>query len=101
MLRLIASMPRRSRLRNRSGVPRLPGIIKPWDWGSAGEGHPDVSDALRKAMSRNPYMGVFVASGYYDLATPFFATEYTSSATWGSIRFCRTTSRSRNTRRAT
>ncbi len=55
------------------------GIKKPWDWGSAGEGHPDTSEALRKAMSRNPYMGVFVASGYYDLATPFFATEYTVS----------------------
>lgn len=53
------------------------GIKKPWDWGSAGDGHPDTSEALRKAMSRNPYMGVFVASGYYDLATPFFATEYT------------------------
>ena len=55
------------------------GIKKPWDWGSAGEGHPDTSEALRKAMSRNPYMGVFVASGYYDLATPFYATEYTVS----------------------
>jgi carboxypeptidase C (cathepsin A) len=55
------------------------GIKKPWDWGSAGEGHPDTSEAMRKAMSRNPYMGVFVASGYYDLATPFFATEYTVS----------------------
>jgi carboxypeptidase C (cathepsin A) len=55
------------------------GIKKPWDWGSAGEGHPDTSEALRKAMSRNRYMGVFVASGYYDLATPFFATEYTVS----------------------
>lgn len=55
------------------------GIKKPWEWGSAGEGHPDTSEALRKAMSRNPYMGVFVASGYYDLATPFFATEYTVS----------------------
>ncbi len=55
------------------------GIKKPWDWGSAGEGHPDTSEALRKAMARNPYMGVFVASGYYDLATPFFATEFTVS----------------------
>lgn len=55
------------------------GIKKPWDWGSAGDGHPDTSEALRKAMARNPYMGVFVASGYYDLATPFFATEYTVS----------------------
>ncbi|GMV88321.1 MAG: peptidase S10 [Chthonomonas sp.] len=53
------------------------GIEKPWNWGSAGEGHPDTSEALRRAMSRNPHMKVFVASGFYDLATPFFATEYT------------------------
>lgn len=55
------------------------GIKKPWDWGSAGEGHPDTSDALRSAMAKNPYMKIFVASGYFDLATPFFATEYTLS----------------------
>lgn len=53
------------------------GIEEPWDWGSAGEGHPDTSEALRKAMSQNPFMKIFVASGYYDLATPYFATEYT------------------------
>jgi carboxypeptidase C (cathepsin A) len=53
------------------------GIKKPWDWGSAGEGHPDTSDALRDAMSKNPHMKVLVCSGFYDLATPFFATEYT------------------------
>jgi carboxypeptidase C (cathepsin A) len=53
------------------------GIKKPWDWGSAGEGHPDTSEALRKAMAKNPHMKVLVCSGYYDLATPFFATEYT------------------------
>jgi carboxypeptidase C (cathepsin A) len=53
------------------------GIKSPWDWGSAGDGHPDTSDALRKAMTKNPYMKIYVASGYYDLATPFFATEYT------------------------
>ncbi len=28
-------------------------------------------------MSRNPFMKVFVASGYFDLATPHFATQYT------------------------
>ena len=50
-----------------------------WDWGSAGEGHPDTSEALRDAFSKNPYMKVFVANGYYDLATPYFATEYTLS----------------------
>lgn len=50
-----------------------------WDWGKAGEGHPDTSEALRVAFSKNPYMRVFVASGYYDLATPYFATQYTLS----------------------
>lgn len=55
------------------------GIKKPWNWGSSREGYPDTSDALRRALHRNPYMRVFVASGWYDLATPFFATEYTVS----------------------
>ncbi len=53
------------------------GINKDWNWGSAGEGHPDTSDALRTAFVKNPYMKVFIASGYYDLATPYFATMYT------------------------
>ncbi len=53
------------------------GIKEPWNWGSAGEGHPDTSEHLRKALSKNPHMKVHVASGYYDLATPFFATEHT------------------------
>ncbi|MBI3208201.1 MAG: peptidase S10 [Candidatus Solibacter usitatus] len=57
----------------------LGGGIAPWDWGAANEGFPDTSDALRAALARNPHMKVFVASGYYDLATPFFATEYTLS----------------------
>jgi carboxypeptidase C (cathepsin A) len=48
-----------------------------WDWGSAGEGHPDTSEALRGAFAKNPYLQLFVASGYYDLATPYYATEYT------------------------
>lgn len=53
------------------------GIKSPWDWGSAGNGYPDTSDALRSALSRNPHMRLFVASGYFDLATPYFATQYT------------------------
>ena len=52
-------------------------LWKHWEWGSAGAGYPDTSEALRSAMSRNPFMKVFVASGYFDLATPYFATEYT------------------------
>ncbi|MGA8088452.1 MAG: peptidase S10 [Terracidiphilus sp.] len=32
----------------------------------------DLGDAIRK----NPHLHVFSANGYFDLATPFFATEY-------------------------
>jgi carboxypeptidase C (cathepsin A) len=48
-----------------------------WDWGSAAEGFPNVTESLRKAFAGNPYMRLYVASGYFDLATPYFATEYT------------------------
>jgi carboxypeptidase C (cathepsin A) len=55
------------------------GIEAPWEWGpsSSREGFPDTSDDLRSAVSKNPYMKLYVASGYFDLATPYFATEYT------------------------
>jgi carboxypeptidase C (cathepsin A) len=36
-----------------------------------------VGETLRHAMTLNPFLKVFVANGYYDLATPHFATEYT------------------------
>jgi carboxypeptidase C (cathepsin A) len=55
------------------------GIKKPWKWDTPEVGFPDTSEALRDAMLLNPHMKVFVASGLYDLATPFFATEYTVS----------------------
>jgi carboxypeptidase C (cathepsin A) len=54
----------------------LGGGIGRWDFGDQGR-FPDTSGALRDAMLRNTYMKVFVASGYYDMATPFFGTEYT------------------------
>jgi carboxypeptidase C (cathepsin A) len=37
----------------------------------------DVAETLRQAMTVNPFLKVFVASGYYDLATPYWATQYT------------------------
>jgi carboxypeptidase C (cathepsin A) len=55
----------------------LGGGIGPWDWGAGRGGFPDVSGALRDAFSKNPDMKLFVASGHYDLATPYFATDYT------------------------
>lgn len=38
---------------------------------------PNVAGDLREALIKNPYLRVFAANGYYDLATPFFGTEYT------------------------
>jgi carboxypeptidase C (cathepsin A) len=55
----------------------LGGGIGQWDWGSSGSGFADTGDALRDAFAKNPHMRVFVGSGYFDLATPYFATEYT------------------------
>jgi carboxypeptidase C (cathepsin A) len=55
------------------------GISSPWNW-NTNNAYADTSQALSAAMRKNPYMKVFVASGYYDMATPYFATEYTVSA---------------------
>lgn len=50
-----------------------------WTYGDAANGYADMSDALRSAFAKNPYMHVFVASGYFDMATPYYATYYTLS----------------------
>ncbi|MBX6315478.1 MAG: peptidase S10, partial [Isosphaeraceae bacterium] len=48
-----------------------------WDWGPSGRGYPETAGALREALAKNPHMKVLVASGYYDLATPYAGTDYT------------------------
>jgi carboxypeptidase C (cathepsin A) len=48
-----------------------------WEWGSAEKGFPDTATELREAMAKNPYVKVLVMEGYYDLATPYFAANYT------------------------
>ncbi len=47
-----------------------------WNWNSDNK-HVNVATTLSKAMNMNPHLKVHVANGYYDLATPHFATEYT------------------------
>ena len=37
----------------------------------------NVAETLRQAINVNPHLKVLVANGYFDLATPFLATEYT------------------------
>jgi carboxypeptidase C (cathepsin A) len=52
------------------------GGIQPWDYGVQ-NGFGDTTALLRNAMVKNPYMKVLVAAAYYDLATPYYAVEYT------------------------
>jgi carboxypeptidase C (cathepsin A) len=54
-----------------------------WDWKRAGEhgegfpGSPNVENDLAEALISNTHLQVQVENGLYDLATPFFGTEYT------------------------
>jgi len=56
--------------------PREGGGFK-WEWGSAGEGFPSTATDLRHAIVRNPFLKILVMEGYYDLATPYYAANYT------------------------
>ncbi len=56
----------------------LTGRVHPWDYGGAGNNRfVNTADRLRDVMQQQPHMKVFVGSGRFDLATPYFATEYT------------------------
>ena len=55
----------------------LTGKVRPWNYDRAQNRYVDVAETLRGAMAQNPYLKVYVANGYYDLATPFAATRYT------------------------
>ena len=50
-----------------------------WDYEDFKNAFVDVSERLRETMTRTKFMKVFVANGYYDLATPHYATEFTFS----------------------
>ncbi len=51
--------------------------VRPWSYDRNSNRYLDVGETLRSAMTQNPFLKVFVANGYYDLATPFVATRYT------------------------
>jgi carboxypeptidase C (cathepsin A) len=48
-----------------------------WEWGEAIQGFPDTATALRQAMVKDPFLKIHVMEGYYDLATPYLAANYT------------------------
>ena len=66
----------RRELKFESDIPYETEIdVSPWNFGDASGGFPSTADDLRKAMTRNPYLKIWVTCSYYDLATPFFAAE--------------------------
>jgi carboxypeptidase C (cathepsin A) len=51
--------------------------VRPWSYRESSNRYLNVAEDLRQALAENPALQVFVGKGYYDLATPFFAAEYT------------------------
>ncbi len=60
-------------------------VNRDWDWKfqpplsdlGTGESYPNVAPALARAMNNDPGMQIMLNNGYFDMATPFYATEYT------------------------
>lgn len=49
-----------------------------WKWAHGKRmGYVNMTEDLRQALIANPHLRVIMANGLYDLATPFFAAEYT------------------------
>ena len=69
----------RSELKFESDLPYeiLTGRVWPWSFAQYENRYVNVAETLREAMTQNPDLKVFVAKGYYDMATPFYSVEYT------------------------
>jgi carboxypeptidase C (cathepsin A) len=54
-------------------------VGKAWNWNRGGNslgGFASTSADLGRALRRNPHLRVFVASGRYDLGTPYSASDW-------------------------
>ena len=51
-------------------------VSRSWKWGEPGEGYLNELEALRRALTENMQLKLFVANGIYDLNTSYFATKY-------------------------
>jgi len=79
--------------------PSGPNINRAWDWKHKPPGAErpaqvaDTAQDLAVAMRQNPHLKLYSLNGLYDMATPFFGTEYDISHMWldpslrGNIRF--------------
>jgi carboxypeptidase C (cathepsin A) len=50
------------------------GNVRPWEY--VQNRYMDETDALRQTMAKNPFLNVFVACGYYDMATYMGGAEF-------------------------
>jgi len=68
----------RTELKYKNDTPyAVSGNVRPWSFDNVQNQYLNTAETLRGAMAANQHLKVFVANGYYDGATPFFATEYT------------------------
>ena len=57
----------------------LTDLWKTWSYKEYENKYVQLEEVLRKTMVRNKFMKVWVLNGYYDMATPFYASEYVFS----------------------
>jgi carboxypeptidase C (cathepsin A) len=69
----------RAELKYENDIPYeiLTSRVRPWSYLPYQNQYVNVAETLRGAMIQNPALKVFVAAGYYDFATPYFAAQYT------------------------
>ncbi len=70
----------RAQLNYSSDLPYeiLTGKVQPWSYGRSQNQYLNVAEGMRQALTQNPAMRVLIGAGYFDMATPFFAAEYTA-----------------------
>jgi carboxypeptidase C (cathepsin A) len=51
--------------------------VRPWSYSDFENEYVNVAETLRKAITTNPFLKIYVANGFFDLATPYLATRYT------------------------
>ncbi|MFM7329173.1 MAG: S10 family peptidase [Bacteroidota bacterium] len=51
--------------------------VAPWNYNNVQNQYLNTGETLRQAIHKNPALKVLIFNGYYDLATPYYATDYT------------------------
>jgi carboxypeptidase C (cathepsin A) len=69
----------RSELKYENDLPYeiLTPKVSPWSYAEFENRFVNVAETLRKAISNHQVLKIHIANGYFDLATPYLATQYT------------------------